>query len=53
MRYSQQAESSAIRFPIESRSSRIGGTRSMYTPWYRICIPMTNWRTANLRSALE
>ncbi len=25
----------------------------MYTLGRRICIPMTNWRSANLRSALE
>ena len=32
MRYSQQAESSAIRFPLESRSSLQDGNQSMYTP---------------------
>src|SRR4026209_2935728 len=53
MRYSQQAESSAIRFPIASRSYLQDGNQSMYTLKSPICIPMTNWRSANLRSALE
>ena len=53
MRYSQQAESSAIRFPKVRRSSLQDGNLSMYTPKSPICIPMINWRSANLRSALE
>ena len=53
MRCSQQAESSAIRFPIESRSSLQDGNQSMYTLKSPVCIPMINWRSVNLRSALE
>src|SRR5918996_345627 len=53
MRYSQQAESSAIRFPIDSRSYLQDGNKSMYTLKSPICIPMINWRSANRRSAHE
>jgi hypothetical protein len=52
-RCSQQAESSAIRFPINRRSALQDGNLSMYTLELPICIPMINWRSANLRSALE
>lgn len=53
MRYFQQAESSAIRLPIVHRSDLQVSSTSMYTLKPPICIPMTNWRSANLRSALE
>ena len=45
-RCSQQAESSAIRFPKENRSSLQDGNQSMYTLKSPICIPMINWRSA-------
>src|SRR5437868_4015058 len=51
-RCSQQAESSAIRLPKDRRSSLKVGNKSMYTLKLPICIPRTNWRSANLRSAL-
>ena len=53
MRYSQQAESSAIRFPINRRSFLQDGSHACTRNGYQICIPVINWRSVYLRSALE
>lgn len=54
MRYSQQAESSAIRCSYKGAEALCKmATRACTRASCRIYIPMTDWRSVNRRSALE